>query len=198
MKLSYGSLLLALPFTALAAPSFDCTKASGAVEPLICEDAALAKLDNQLNHLWPKAIKEMSEEDRKNEKASQRGWIKGRNDCWKADDVRACVEQSYLTRITELQIMGGQVMVPSPVGYRCGDSQVVVYFYDETALPSAVINLDERGKDTQQFFAFQTKTASGAKYETTDLSLWVKGREARLTRFGQPDSQCRGFKASAE
>ncbi|MGB6188236.1 MAG: hypothetical protein WBF70_06640, partial [Aeromonas molluscorum] len=65
----------------------------------------------------------------------QRGWIKGRNECWKADDLRQCVLTNYQQRITELQIKGGQMMVPSPVIYQCGTVQVSAYFYADTELP---------------------------------------------------------------
>lgn len=198
MKFPLIALLLPLPFTALAAPSFDCAKASGEVEQLICKDATLARLDNQLSALWPKAIKGMSDEEKKQEKAMQRGWIKGRNECWKGSDMRACVEQNYLTRITELQIKGGQVMVPAPVGYRCGDTRLTVYFYNETAQSAAVINLSDKGAAPQQLLAFNVRTASGAKYEGQNLSLWTKGKEALLERYGQPDSQCQEITVSAE
>ena len=36
-------------------------------------------------------------------KAEQRGWIKGRNDCWKSDDMRGCVANEYRYRINELK-----------------------------------------------------------------------------------------------
>lgn len=36
-------------------------------------------------------------------KAEQRGWIKGRNDCWRSDDMRGCVAGEYRLRINELK-----------------------------------------------------------------------------------------------
>ena len=33
----------------------------------------------------------------------QRGWVSGRDDCWKPDDVRRCVLESYQTRLVELK-----------------------------------------------------------------------------------------------
>ena len=36
-------------------------------------------------------------------KTTQRGWIGGRNECWKSEDSRACTEKAYRTRIAELQ-----------------------------------------------------------------------------------------------
>jgi uncharacterized protein len=36
-------------------------------------------------------------------KAHQRGWIKGRNECWKADDEKKCMADEYRLRIKELK-----------------------------------------------------------------------------------------------
>jgi uncharacterized protein len=62
-------------------------------------------------------------EDTAKQKALQRGWVKDRNG-WKADDKRACVENSYRTRIVEIQIeseqfaresiMASLLAIPSP------------------------------------------------------------------------------------
>ena len=60
-------------------------------------------------------------EQQKSERAIQRGWIKGRNDCWKAGDLRQCVEESYQLRITELQIKGPTESTDAG-DYQCGKS----------------------------------------------------------------------------
>ncbi|MCR2808088.1 MliC family protein, partial [Paenibacillus soyae] len=108
-------------------------------------------------------------EQQKSERAIQRGWIKGRNDCWKAGDLRQCVEDSYQLRITELQIKGGQLRVPMPVDYQCGKSVILsTYFYNEATRPAAMINLSE-GNNQQQVLAYETPSASGARYEGQNL-----------------------------
>ena len=83
-------------------PSYDCEKADGTVEEMICQDAELSKLDLELTHLYVKALKSTSGQAHKTLKAYQRGWIKGRNECWKANDVRACVASEYKQRIKDL------------------------------------------------------------------------------------------------
>ena len=154
------------------------------------DDAALAALDNELATLYPKALANLSPEQLKTEKAMQRGWIKGRNECWKESDSRQCVEESYQLRITELQIKGGQLMVPSPVDYQCdGEIRLSTYFYNEAKRPAAVINLSE-GAQQSQVLAFEAPSASGARYEGQNLTLFTKGDEASLERFGQPALNC--------
>ncbi len=190
-KMLLGTLAL-MPLLACAAtPSFDCTKAHSVAEQLVCQDAGLAALDNELAALYPKAMSQLSAEQQKTEKAMQRGWIKGRNECGKESDSRQCVEESYQLRITELQIKGGQLRVPSPVDYQCnGGIRLSTYFYNEAKRPAAVINLSE-GAQQSQVLAFEAPSASGARYEGQNLTLLTKGNEARLERYDQAARQCR-------
>ena len=190
-KMLLGTLALMPLLASAATPSFDCTKAHSAAEQLVCQDAGLAALDNELAALYPKAMSQLSAEQQKTEKAMQRGWIKGRNECWKESDSRQCVEESYQLRITELQIKGGQLMVPSPVDYQCdGGIRLSTYFYNEAKRPAAVINLSE-GTQQSQVLAFEAPSASGARYEGQNLTLLTKGNEARLERYDQAARQCR-------
>lgn len=189
-KILLGTLLFSPLLAAAATPSFECAKAKGAAETLICKDAGLAALDNELSALYPKAIAGFSPEQQKSERAIQRGWIKGRNDCWKGQDLRQCVEDNYLLRITELQISGGQLMVPAPVNYQCGKNVTLsTYFYNDAKLPAAVINLNE-GDKQQQVLAYEAPSASGARYEGQNLTFFTKGDDATLERYGQPTLTC--------
>jgi uncharacterized protein len=98
------ALMLAAAGAAQAAsPSFDCAKASSSVEKLICNDAELAKLDNSLSSLYHTLMKNTPAAEQKTLKAEQRGWVKGRDDCWKSDDMRGCVVSEYQYRINELK-----------------------------------------------------------------------------------------------
>ena len=65
--------------------------ASHDVEEMICNDAELAKLDRSLSDLYHVLLKNNSGSEHKALKTEQRGWVKGRNDCWKSDDMRGCV-----------------------------------------------------------------------------------------------------------
>lgn len=189
-KMLLGTLALIPLLASAATPSFDCAKAHGAAEQLVCQDAGLAALDNELAALYPKALSQLSAEQQKTEKAMQRGWIKGRNECWKESDTRQCVEESYQLRITELQIKGGQLRVPSLVDYQCdGGIRLSTYFYNEAKRPAAMINLSE-GNNQQQVLAYETPSASGARYEGQNLTLWTKGSDAMLERYGQPTLNC--------
>lgn len=80
------------------AASFSCEKASAAVEKLICSDAALSKLDEQLSDRYKKEL-EISD-DSPGFKAQQLEWLKKtRNVC---GDV-ACLMAASEKRISDLE-----------------------------------------------------------------------------------------------
>ena len=86
-----------------AKPSFNCSKATHEIEELICADAELAALDVSLNDLYHAVMKNTPEAAQKRLKSEQVGWSKGRNDCWKSDDKRACTKGEYEARINVLK-----------------------------------------------------------------------------------------------
>jgi uncharacterized protein len=149
-------------------PTFDCGKASGQIESLICKDAGLAALDQRMADVYSSA---WSAALRAEKRAYQRGWISGRNECWKEPDPRGCTELSYRTRIVQLQIESGQLIAPTPVGYSCTggpDLPFTVSFYRTTDPASAVITY---GND--QVIAFAAP--GGAKYTARNVDcsrLW--------------------------
>ena len=167
-----------------AAPSFDCSKAEGQVEALICKDADLAALDRKLAAAYDRALERVRQDGYEDPRPIQRGWVKGRNDCWKADDVRACVETSYKQRIAELQIQYGDMEVPAQVDYHCGNMDLAVVFYRETDPPTAVLTpIGPRGQD--QVIAFLARSGSGARYEGRNVELWEHHGEAAVTWNGR-------------
>jgi uncharacterized protein len=96
--------VLGFPSVVLAqGPTFDCAKASGSIEKMVCADPELGTLDRTLSAVYSAALSKAANERPPVLKTEQRGWIKGRNDCWKADDKRACIVEAYRRRMAELQ-----------------------------------------------------------------------------------------------
>lgn len=174
----------------VARPSFECDKAQSDAEKLICSDDALAALDVMLSERFAQALAAaraldagaQAAEDQL--KATQRGWIKGRNECWKAGDPRACIEAAYLRREGELVATWLLETPTATVFWACGDTpanEVVTMFFDTTR-PSVRM---ERG-DTIDAGSL-VRTASGSKYEASfGRSIWIKGNEATY-READPD-----------
>jgi uncharacterized protein/heat shock protein HslJ len=163
-------------------PTFDCAKASGEVEKLICSDRNLSAMDRKMAEVYAAAMKIWPADIATKERAIQRGWIKGRNDCWKAGDKRACVEENYRTRIVELQIRSGQLMVPNPVDYKCSggeDKPFTVTFYEKTEPPSAVITYGD-----DQVIAFLVHSGSGKKYVANNMEFWEHHGETSVDWYG--------------
>jgi uncharacterized protein len=170
-------------------PAFDCSKAEGEVEQLICQDEGLAALDRKLDEVYKAALAKARDDVPQFLRTEQRGWIKGRNECWKAKDgtyltaswqakdVRECVEGNYRIRISELQALMRLVPPKGPVTYACNDSlgEVIATFF-ETDPPTARL---ERGDKTAT--AWLVPAASGSKYEGQNVEFWTKGKETQVT-----------------
>ncbi|MEP0203812.1 MAG: MliC family protein [Halioglobus sp.] len=183
-KQTFSAIVMAtaLSSVAHAQPAFDCAEAEGQVENLICSNDELQKLDQLLAKTYARAMQTLPEQDRVTERAFQRGWIKGRNDCWKSDNVETCVTHSYQTRIVELQIRSGALEAPEFILLSCKqepNKHLTASFYNETEPRSVVLTLDN-----DQVIAFAIRTASGARYQASNVDLWTKGKEARLNWFG--------------
>ena len=170
-------------------PSFDCGKVeAGSIEEMVCKDKGLAALDRRLAEVYAAASKKAVNEHPPVLKAEQRGWIKGRNDCWKSDDRRKCVEDNYRLRIAELQARYRLVPGNGPVTYACdGDpkNEVVVTFF-KTDPPTLIA---ERGD--QVSLMYLQPSGSGAKYQGRNESLWEHQGEATITwGYGSPEMRC--------
>lgn len=83
------------------AASFDCAKAGTKVEKLICGDAALSKLDEELNVAYKAALQD--ERQAGTIKQAQKQWMKERNGCADA----ACVKSAYEARLSKLSLSNG-------------------------------------------------------------------------------------------
>ncbi|MCK7534414.1 MAG: lysozyme inhibitor LprI family protein [Marinilabiliales bacterium] len=88
-----------LPAVAWAeGPAFSCAKAQGEVETLICSDASLAALDRKLDGVYKAASAKAKGTLATRLREEQRGWIKGRNDCWKAKDAETWITATWTVR----------------------------------------------------------------------------------------------------
>jgi uncharacterized protein len=180
-----------------AGPSFDCSKAQkGSIEELICKDEELSALDRKMATVYAEAVQKAKNEHPPLLRAEQRGWIKGRNDCWKSADQRECVDQSYRRRIAELQARYRLVPANGPFWYSCdGDprNEVVITFFktDPPALEA------ERGD--QVSLMYLEPSASGSKYQGRNESFWEHQGEATIVwGYGAPEMHCVKRSAAAQ
>ncbi len=204
--LALGACVLGLPAAVHAqGPAFDCTKAQGEVEKLICSDASLAVLDRKLDKVYKEAAAMATGDMAKQLRAEQRGWIKGRNDCWKAkgqqtwitatwtvDTVEGCVAARYRIRTSELQALW-RLQPPKTVSYACQNNpanEVVANFFETDP---ATVRL-ERGDRTVTLW--QVGAANEGYFEGQNVSLRKTANEINVswlnTENGETDElQCK-------
>ena len=154
------------------APGFDCAKAQSSAEFFVCADPVLAELDLELSHVYGLARRTpgIDAERAAYLRAYQRGWVKGRDECWKAQNPHGCVAASYVLRIMELRqefsnarAADQNVHSVGPLPYVCDTLEGVVAV--------GFISLANTGFATLQTIdgtsvLLQVPSASGAKYQT--------------------------------
>lgn len=174
------------PVRAITA-SFDCDRARGQAQELICGDAALALMDREVARLSGQS----------DEVASQAHveWMQERDSCDKADELRQCVMSAAMLKIHRLRKMSGSVTAGDeptvgPVAFTCRGLAGEVEATFVNSQPGAVA-LEWDGK---VIAIDQVIAASGAKYEGRwngqPYIFWNKGMEATFTVPGKGDLQC--------
>lgn len=170
--------ILALPPVLRAAdgPAFDCRKATGDVQALICKDADLAALDRKMDEVFRGAFSKAKRE-RKALRAEQDDWTRTRDECSKdRDAMQACVGRAYQSRIGELQALYELVPSRGPYTFDCAnraDPIVVKYFHTEPA--SARL---QRAGET--VIAWSEPGAKGTRFVAPEISFLVKGMSAQV------------------
>jgi uncharacterized protein len=189
-----GLALLASPALAQSGPAFDCSKAEHEIESLICQDGELAAKDRELAEVYKQAIATLEKVDAggpeaiQELKTYQRGWIGGRNECWKAEDKRQCTADFYDRRIAELQAKYFLVEGGAPVFYTCNGNPAdeIVATFIPTEPPSVRL---ERGDTTK--VGILSPSGSGARYDADfRVFFWVKGDEARVAWPQENEFNC--------
>lgn len=188
-SLSLPLLLLACQASA-DTPSFDCSKVEAAsIEQQICQSDHLSTLDRQMAVVYQAAQHKAIDEHPPVLKVEQRGWIKGRNECWKSDDQPACIGDSYRLRIAELQARYRLVKATGPVFYSCDDNPAkeVVATYFATEPPTTSVEFGD-----QTALMYLQPAASGMRYQGQNESLWVNHGEAVVVwGYEAPEMRCK-------
>ena len=164
-------------------PSFDCAMAQGEVQQQICADPELAKLDQEMERVYRAALA-VAADGADRLRASQRGVIKGRDECWKSDDLPACVAQVYRLRIAELQARYRLLEGDGPLFFQCGESPANELVITRYATQPATL-IAERGDQVSLMYR---QPGDGIRYF---------GRNESITFEGEVIALVWGFEASA-
>ncbi|HYQ51282.1 MAG TPA: MliC family protein [Pseudomonas sp.] len=178
---------LATGVQAAQGPSFKCSENMlNSVEGLICKSEDLSSLDRKLAATYGAALKKAG--SRANTlKAEQRGWIKGRNECWKADDKEACLRDNYNQRTVELQAGYALVESKGPVIFDCGANGSISATFFQTDPPSINATYKE-----QHSLMVAVPSGSGMNYKGQNESFWEHQGEAAVTwGYGAKEMICK-------
>jgi uncharacterized protein YecT (DUF1311 family) len=181
-------------------PSFDCAKAEAEAEKMVCADPALARLDNEVARLYglAEADKNLNAAAKAELTTIQRGWVKGRDDCWKADDKKFCLLASYGMRAHELRqgyanarSDDPNALSLGPVVFKCDgiDAPLGITFF--TVEPGYAYL--QNGTTSVMFAA--VPDAPDARYAGKDADggdyvLVTAGNSASFTRPGSTEAKC--------
>ncbi len=185
---------------AAADPSFDCTKAENDAEVAICASDMLADLDVEVTRLYRLAVAGVSGARRDELKAMQRGWIKGRDECWKSSlGLETCIANEHAFRIMDLRTGYASARDRDETGISLGpkvlncdgfDAAIGVVFVNSSA-PMAVLKWRDMAVALSS-----VPSGSGAKYESDAFldgasSLFTEGDEALFMPPGGAELKCR-------
>jgi uncharacterized protein len=187
-----GLTLLSAPALAQSGPAFDCSKAEHEIEDLICQDEELAAKDRKLAEVYAAAIKVMEGVDSggpeaiQELKTYQRGWIGGRNECWKAEDKRQCTADIYDRRIAQIQAKYFLIDGGDPVYYNCSDNSQIAVTFIPSEPPSIRM---ERGDSTE--VGILSPAGSGSRYDADfGVFFWLQGDEAQVAWPQENEFNC--------
>jgi uncharacterized protein len=200
VAISFISATIVLPAAPAraAAPSFDCKKAEGQVQELVCGDAQLSALDRETMRLFslaedgkPKAA------DRKALLSGQTNWETARGNCASTTETRDCILAGYLRRIMELRGSFPAARSADRKGISLGPDNVTCdglpgprsIVFANTQTPLAYLSAPD-----EPLVLTLGPTGSGARYATTsddgETVFWIKGRQAMFTLPDGKTHQC--------
>ena len=170
-------------------PTFSCQdKSLNTIEKEICQNQALSDLDIKLKTVFDEVLDKVVVDERRILKAEQRGWIKGRDDCWKSENSQHCITQAYQYRIAELQAGFQLIDALGPTFYVCDGrplDEIIVNFF-ATEPPSIVAE-----RAGQVSFMMLQKTASGSKYQGRNETFWEHQGQAKVIwGLDTPEMNC--------
>lgn len=181
------------PAAFAAGPSFDCGKATHAIEKLVCGDNQLAGLDRTLADDFTKAMGQITPEDQADLRATQAKWIESRDACATDSDPKACALKSYKTRIAILGAMYG--LAPMGTGtfvFACDDAAKTSFYATFFETDPATMNLVTRPPMPEQAETLvQGMSGSGARYEGEGgIVFWNKGNDAMVEWPADTEFNC--------
>lgn len=178
--------------------AINCARASGQAQQLVCTDAQLSAIAREADRLYRLIQAQPDQNASEPLIDNQRGWATYRDNCWKSDELRQCVVNSYVARIasfrSQLASRNEEAGISSgPVNFLCEDAkrELVATFVRNNP---GFLYLNSHGPNRIRSFPISgltlagVESATGAKYEGRidgdAWFFWTNGSEATLTGGG--------------
>lgn len=180
------------------ATSFDCARASAAVEKLICRDPQLKQMEIELTRLYRLALTDDHSVPRPDKvEIDQRFWVDARNQCAADKEPKACTIRSYAERAHQLR--QGSAIARTKDPYRLTDGPVTLHCTGLNALIAATFFNVEPGVvylkwANTSVTLTQVPNDSETRYSARDnrgnYSFWQDGNEAFFQMPGSALMSC--------
>lgn len=176
-------------------PSFDCARATAAVERLVCADGELGALDREVARLFGLARVAGPAVERERLTEGERAFLRKRDGCGGEGGARGCVAAAYVGRVAELREGSSAARGQDDAGISSGPFAARCRGFD------ALIGLTFVNSDPGFLYAAwldrtltlrRVPSGSGARYEAADGSggVWTRGEEALVTLPGRAEMTC--------
>jgi uncharacterized protein len=178
--------------------SYDCAKATAAVEKLICRDSQLAQMDIELMRLYRLALTDEHSVPRPDKVLiDQQFWVDARDQCASRPDPRACTISSYAQRAHQLRQGSAIVrtkdphrLTEGPLAFRCNGLNALIAATFFTTQPGVVYLAWAKSSITLN----QVPSDVGAQYIGKDLqgtySFRQDGNDALFQKPGSAVQSC--------
>lgn len=173
--------------------SFDCARATAAIEKLICRDSQLAQMDLELLRLYRLALTDEHSVPLPDKvMIDQQFWVDARNQCASDREPRTCTIRSYAQRAHQLRQGSAIVrtrdpdrLTEGPLAFRCPGLNALIAATFFTTQPGVVYLTWANSSITLN----QVSSDLGTQYVGKDLQgVYSFRQEGNLVLFQKPGS----------
>ena len=107
----------------------------------------------------------------------QQSWLSRHDNCMKDNDLKMCLELSYMERLSQIQAQFELVPKEGPIHYQCGtDKQDAWLTFYATILPAVIVKYNGQVRS-----AFMGPLSRGVKYTSYELTVIERKKAATIS-----------------
>ena len=142
-----------------------------------CERPILNKLDGQIRKLLVDLANKQSPYPQVDLQKEQQSWLSRHDNCMKDNDLKMCLELSYMERLSQIQAQFELVPKEGPIHYQCGtDKQDAWLAFYATILPAVIVKYNGQVRS-----AFMGPLSRGVKYASYELTVIERKKAATIS-----------------